>query len=413
MSEDIKSATKENSSKTRRPQGEGTLTQNPNGTWTIRKRYGRKPDGKPLIKKFTGKTKTEARNKRLEYERQMLLGNTSPSSVDFVNYMRHWAKLYKINTVKGSTYDAIENCIESRIKNYGIASMPLNCLNTEELQKYINELVKAKYSHATIQKTYNTINNCLTQAVNNGDLVKNPLAGVKLPSPDRVLTAEKEIEFFDESDIKKIFDEAQRVFENGKPVYQYGYAIIFLMYTGLRVGEAIALKWKDIDFDAKTVSVNRTASMIKNRKDRPIEEGQIVVKADKYLMVITTPKTKSSIRRLRLTKKAKLALEQLLELDKPFINEDDYVIQTNTHKIANRYNIARALRIVESNAKTEKRCGVHSLRHTFASMLFRKNIDVKVISKLLGHSKVTTTYNRYIHLIQEQEVDAMKVLDDL
>lgn len=65
-----------------------------------------------------------------------------------------------------------------------------------------------------------------------------------------------------------------------------------------------------------------------------------------------------------------------------------------------------------------KRCsiaptGVHALRHTFASCLFSKGVDVKTVSELLGHSEVGITYDTYIHLIQEQHVTAVEVLENV
>jgi len=59
-----------------------------------------------------------------------------------------------------------------------------------------------------------------------------------------------------------------------------------------------------------------------------------------------------------------------------------------------------------------KPCGVHALRHTFASMLFKRGVDVKTVSELLGHANVSVTYDRYIHLIKEQKQEAVALLDD-
>ena len=67
----------------------------------------------------------------------------------------------------------------------------------------------------------------------------------------------------------------------------------------------------------------------------------------------------------------------------------------------------------------QKRCeispqyGVHTLRHTFASIMFMNGVDVKTVSAILGHSGTNITYNTYIHLIQEQKIDAMKILNNI
>ena len=61
----------------------------------------------------------------------------------------------------------------------------------------------------------------------------------------------------------------------------------------------------------------------------------------------------------------------------------------------------------------DKIYGVHALRHTFATMLLSSNIDIKTVSKLLGHSDVTVTYNTYIHVIKEQEAKALESIPKL
>ena len=75
-------------------------------------------------------------------------------------------------------------------------------------------------------------------------------------------------------------------------------------------------------------------------------------------------------------------------------------------------NIDRMLRNILTKCNI-KPCGVHALRHTYASMLFKKGVDVKTVSELLGHADVSITYNTYIHLIKEQKQQAVTLLDEL
>ena len=74
-------------------------------------------------------------------------------------------------------------------------------------------------------------------------------------------------------------------------------------------------------------------------------------------------------------------------------------------------NIDRAFRQIIKATGIEKTCGVHSLRHTFASMLFKRGVDVKTVSEILGHSDVSVTYNIYIHIIDEQKFTAIDLLN--
>ena len=75
-------------------------------------------------------------------------------------------------------------------------------------------------------------------------------------------------------------------------------------------------------------------------------------------------------------------------------------------------NFAKSLNGIYNRAGIDK-SGAHILRHTFASMLFEKGVNIKIISKLLGHSRVEITYNEYVHLFKSQEVSAVDLLDEL
>lgn len=88
----------------------------------------------------------------------------------------------------------------------------------------------------------------------------------------------------------------------------------------------------------------------------------------------------------------------------------EYVASSANDSLVIPKNIDRMFRNILAKCDIEP-CGVHVCRHTFASMLFKKGIDVKTVSELLGHKDVSVTYNVYIHLIQEQKQQAIDLLD--
>lgn len=69
--------------------------------------------------------------------------------------------------------------------------------------------------------------------------------------------------------------------------------------------------------------------------------------------------------------------------------------------------------MIAKNARIKDKSGIHTLRHTCASLLIRKEVDIKVGSEILGHTNVNFTYNTYVHILDEQKVKAMSVFDDL
>ena len=110
--------------------------------------------------------------------------------------------------------------------------IPLNNVTTEKCQEYINELTSCnkKYSLATITKTYNLINSCFKYAVGVGDMQRNPMEYVKLPSADKVQTQTKNITVFTFGKSEKIYNECLKTYKNGAPVYRYGDLIILMLY---------------------------------------------------------------------------------------------------------------------------------------------------------------------------------------
>lgn len=108
------------------------------------------------------------------------------------------------------------------------------------------------------------------------------------------------------------------------------------------------------------------------------------------------------------------ALNEIYKHNKGYLEKDDYVCVTTSGNLNNARNIRRTLNSMQKNANTKvQNSGLHVLRHTFASLLLRNKVDIKVISELLGHKKASTTYDIYAHLIQEQKDSAIEQLDNI
>lgn len=394
--------------KNKRGQGEWSFTQRKGDKlWTARKQFGKKPDGKPNIKAFYGKSISEVRKKAKEYEaslaenRQEIIVKTT-----LYDYAVDWLKTYKAISVKSTTYDALEDAIETRLKPYSIAHMQLAQLTTQICQDYINELSSGlKYSFATIVKTYNTINSCLKHAENIGDIAKNPMAFVNLPSKDKV-RAKKDIQIFSKEEVKLILQQSKKTYSNGKPVYYYGDIIIILLYTGMRIGECLGLRWRDVDFANNTVRIDNTIAMVTNR------DG-----GDKRTVITdTSPKTKKAVRTVPLSNVVKRAFLSFKSISN-YKDEEDYIVVSRNGNLASARNIRRTLDSILEGCGLKCKdvpCGygLHSLRHTFVSILLSKGVNIKVISELIGHEKVSTTYNIYAHLMPDDKKNSISLLDE-
>lgn len=168
------------------------------------------------------------------------------------------------------------------------------------------------------------------------------------------------------------------------------------------MGELLALAWDDIDFDNETVSVNKNAVVVKT-----VDGEELHYK----LINQRSTKTQSGNRIVPMTNYVKTAFKEIRELN----GSHQYVMSTSTGAQITPRNINRMFHSVLTKIGIAKNkddlLGVHSRRHTFASMLFQNGSDTKTVSELLGHSDTKITENIYIHLIQQQKVRAIRDID--
>jgi len=133
----------------------------------------------------------------------------------------------------------------------------------------------------------------------------------------------------------------------------------------------------------------------------------------KYKMVEGDTKTFNSIRTIPLNKKAMLALENIRAITNP-VDDNSLIFATRGGKPANRNNLLRLVRdVAVASGLSDKKLNIHSLRHTIASLLVRKGVDIKVVADLVGHADIKKTYNTYVHIIESQKVNALDLIDEL
>ncbi len=318
------------------------------------------------------------------------------ASVTVEDYIKKWLYEVKANTLKPSSFDRKEEVINYQIIPY-IGGISIHSLSSDNIQSMVNELKKS-YSYSTIKKAYECINACLKYAVKKHDLPYNVAESVTIPKSTQ--RSDCDIRFFTEGEIRLITQESVRCHNNGNRVYRIGGEIItFLLNTGLRIGEALALEWQNVDFKKQLVTVRSNVVYVKDRSE-----------SNRSYCCVKQPstKTRNGSRIIPLNSEAMRALISLRGLN----DNTPYVFATKNGKRITPRNIDRTFRSIL------KRCGiactgVHSLRHTFASRLFAKGVDVKTVSELLGHSDVGITYDTYIHLIQEQRITAVKAIEDI
>lgn len=389
----------------RGPKGDGWFVKNKDGSYSNKKVY-KDAEGVPHTKTFRAKRKSDATEMRMKWETENAIAEHPEitKSITVIEYFWYWLNTFKKTSLSDSAYDNYCDCLNSRINGYDIAHMQMHQLDMSILQTYFNQLVEKGYSLATIQKTRNILNAGFKKAILLKYIRTNPLDGLDRISERAVKTKAKKIQFYPESDVNLLFDKADKRFSNNKHVYHYGMAIVLMIYTGMRWEEAAGLKWGCVDFDNNRISIQNVVTRSVNRE--PNAKNKI-----KYTDSI--PKTDNSKRTIPLPKRAIYALKELKDLDNGHISSEDYVIQTMNHgeRVSER-NVTRALRALEKDANTSVQgAGLHVLRHTFASLLIYKGVDIVTVSKLMGHAKPSITENIYIDIIEEQKISAISLLD--
>lgn len=379
----------------KRRNGEGTIYKS-GDRWRGALPTGRTlPDGKPEIKYFSGKTQTEVRKLMTDYSRSIPGSQQSATTVEV--YMKQWLEVFKRPALKPSSYDRLEITANAHVIPY-IGYIQIGSLRPVDVQKMLNALKDSGLSHSSVRKAYDCINAMCKFAVHSGDLTKNPVDAIAAPNKSTFSTP-KDIIFFTKEEAKLISEESVSRYTTGTPRYIYGDVFRLILNTGLREGEAVALYKSDWDREKNVLHVQRNAQYVKQRDAKANTNYKVEIQE--------STKTYSGDRRISLNKNAVDALENLC-----LAHPDSKLIVCNS-----KGEIVTPVKLNRTFHRLLERCGlpqtgVHSLRHTFASFLFDRKVDIKTISKILGHSSVQVTTNIYVHLFDETGSDAVATLDD-
>lgn len=385
-----------------------TITRNGYTYVRYRKTYGNER------KEFTGATKQEVDKKVREFEKNPLFRTQQQYlKMNFGDFIQECLVEFA-NEQRDLSLATNTNYLNSlkRIRERALGKLQLGRVGAKELTTYLLDLRDKPYAKATINKDYFLIKRCLERAKGKGILKENPADKVAPIKEKEVIKQTKKVVALDVDDMKKLFVEAKRVNtkehqingEIGTRVYGTNADVVcFLIYTGLRIGECLALKYSDLE---ESLTGNTLININCTLKRLPNEEGELVLQRG-------STKTQSSKRRVVLCKEA-LEIINAQKKAHPNATKDDYIFVGETGNPIHYRNVNRTLRCMleRANCKNQN-ISVHSLRHTFASFLVSNDVNIFTVSKLLGHSSIRTTETVYAEMLEKSNANAVNIFSNI
>ena len=332
--------------------------------------------------------KQAERNLLLDVEENGLPLNQSDGFQDptFEELASLWLENYR-TTVKPSTFENVRSKVEKMTEEH-FKELKLKKITVAYCQKIVIELSK---SYVLYNHYLSVINRIFKYAVLMDVLSSNPFDKVIKPKSRQT---QRKGNFLTKEELKEFLKLAQNT------TLSYFFPLVHLMsYTGLRQGEALALKWSDIDFENRKITVDKTAARIKEEQ------------------TIQTPKTKNSKRVISIDS-ATLSILKSWKKDqikiyfkngKHFEGDENFIFTNQRGEWVHIHNFIRYFKRFIADYKL-KQITPHGLRHTHASLLFSAGVEPKNISDRLGHSTVHITLDLYTHITEEQRTDTVEKL---
>lgn len=250
-----------------------------------------------------------------------------------------------------------------------LGNYEMDKLSSLVLQRFVTNLT-ARYASNTVNVVISVLKSSLKQAMVCGIISRDIAGGLVRPR-----TSEKRVECFTQDEQKKI----ENYISGSKRKKLVG--IMLCLYTGLRIGELLALTWGDIDFKEGILSVTKSC-----------HDGWGV---NGYRQIAETPKTGNSIRLIPIPKQLLGMLKRTMrEAGGPYVVGGDRPIPVRSYQ--------RTFELLQKKLGIPHK-GFHALRHTFATRALECGMDVKTLSEILGHKSPTVTLKRYAHSFMDHK----------
>lgn len=376
-------------SKTRRSNNEGSIYQRQDGLWVGMVSLGYDENGKQKRKAIYGKTRIEISKKLAELTNRINSNNYEYVSQNTLSVlMKEWLMIFKKSQVSPRTF---ENNI-ARFKNHiepKIGGMKLDEITTITIQKMLNDMLEQGLSLDYVKKTKFLLGQFFEYAADNKFVLTNPVHKVRVKSQEHKVYKKNEYKAIP-VEIRKQFIESLNEHTFLKPF------CYVMMFAGLRTGEALALEWRDIDFENKLLRVERGMTNVPKFDDN----GKVISRQ----LVIGDTKTVCSKRTVPMPDILLEALKEYYNNQKQkqvkfeisFTDENSFVFCNDEGNLRTYSGTKKIFyTFLKSHNLQKYHIHFHTLRHAFSNILFESDQNPKVIQSLLGHKDVKTTITTY------------------
>ncbi|HCU77948.1 MAG TPA: site-specific integrase [Microbacterium sp.] len=379
----------------KRANGDGMLRQRPDGRWEARMTWTDVETGKRRSQSFYAKTQREAKAKMADARKKVDAG---APVVDARTPLATWIDEWERGSLaasdrKPATKALYGTLARVHLRPAPLGTMALGAIRPTHVEGLVQRMRGAGASDSTIRTTYTVLRSVLDAAVRDRLVAENVAAKVKRPAVTSRADGRDEARHLAPADVRAVLDAAAGT--------RYAAVLSLIAATGIRRGEALALRWEDVDLDERTIRVRGTLSRV--GKD----------------LVVTTPKTARSRRELPLTPGVVKLLrshrvgqaEEKMRAGSQWQGDRGLVFTTELGAPIDPRNLFRAfVAAVKRSGVDGDGVGLHTLRHSAATGMLDAGVPLHVVSKMLGHSSVAITGDIYGHADDARQRDAVDML---
>lgn len=336
----------------------------------------------------------------LEFQRQFERDQNKGVEMRLEEVWNWYKNYYAPNKLRETTFNALNNMVEVKILPE-LGHLKIGQITTNRITMFLNEVSikkdretgkplkpKQYYKDSYVQAIFSALCRIFNVAISNGWIKENPCTNAIKPRKNRSVK-KKPLEI----------DQIKDILNKTSEYTTYNAVIQFQLFTGMRIGETLALTWDDIDFKKREIDVNKTVNYIKDD------------------FIVGPPKTENAYRTLGMNN----AIYNWLKLTKKEQNErkrelkDQYedhnlVFSQVTGNYIYRRDINNRLNTIKKGTDYEH-ITVHFLRHSNATLLLNSGVDIKIVSAHLGHNDISTTADIYADVLKSQQQKVAQIIE--